>query len=134
MIARLVLLPHQLQLTLGAIVIVVDPTLVGRRTFVPLSSLLLYEATNLLLMGLTVVALLLILCRRRAAIPVNLALGGSWLAALVAWQFLGLHSSVGTVIDVIPALLGLGYFLTSSRVRHTLNRTGPRSIERTSWA
>jgi Protein of unknown function (DUF2569) len=128
-IGRVALLPHQLQLTLGAIVIFADPAVAGLRTYVPLSSLLLYEATNWLLVGLTVVALVLIRRRSRAAIPVNLALSGLWFAALVVWQFLGLKSPAGTIIDATPALFGLWYFLTSKRVRNTFTHTGRRAAE-----
>jgi hypothetical protein len=87
------LLVHQLQLTVGAVVIYADPALAGLLTFVPLSALLLYEATNWLLVGLTVVAFVLIRKRRVAAISVNLALSGLWLAALVVWQFPGTEIS-----------------------------------------
>jgi len=128
-VARMGLLLHQLQLTIGAIVIYLDPAVAGLRSFVPLSSLLFYEATNWLLVGLTVVALLLIRRRSRAAIPVNLALSGLWLAGLVVWQFLGLKSPVGTLIDATPALFGLWYFLSSERVRNTFTRTRDRSAQ-----
>jgi len=122
-IGRAGLLLHQLQLTVGAIVIYADPAVVGRRTFVPLSALLLYEVTNWLLVGLTVLAFVLIRRKSRAAISVNLALCGLWLAALVGWQFLGLKSPAGTIIDVTPALFGFWYFLTSKRVRNTFTRS-----------
>jgi hypothetical protein len=125
-IGRAGLLLHQLQLTVGAVVIYADPALAGLRTFVPLSALLLYEATNWLLLGLTVVALALIRRRSAAAISVNLALSGLWLAALVLWQFLGLKSPAGTIIDATPALFGLWYFLTSRRVRNTFTRSSGR--------
>jgi hypothetical protein len=128
-IGRMGLLLHQLQLTVGAIVVYLDPAVAGLRSFVPLSSLLFYEATNCLLVGLTVVALVLIRRRSRAAIPVNLALSGLWLGALVVWQFLGLKSPVGTIIDATPALFGLWYFLTSERVRNTFTRTCGRSAQ-----
>lgn len=127
-VGRLGLLGHQLQLTIGAVVIFVDPAVAGRRTFVPLSSLLFYEATNWLLVGLTIVALTLIRRKRRAAIAVNLALSGSWIMALVVWQFIGLKSGLGTIIDATPAVFGLWYFLTSRRVRNTFTWTGDRPM------
>lgn len=132
-IGRAGLLLHQLQLTVGAIVIFADPAVAGLRTFVPLSAFLLYEATNWLLVGLTVLAFVLICRRGRAAIWVDLALSGLWLAALVGWQFLGLKSPAGTIIDATPAVFGLWYFLTSTRVRNTFTRSSGRSPrERTS--
>lgn len=132
-IGRIGVLLHQLQLTVGAIVIFADPAVAGLRSFVPLGSFLFYEATNWLLVGLTIAALVLIRRRSSAAIPVNLALCGLWLAALVVWQFLGLKSPAGTIIDATPALLGLWYFVSSRRVRNTFTRTVHRSArERTS--
>lgn len=126
-IGRAGLLLHQLQLTVGAMVIFADPAVAGRRTFVPLSAFLLYEATNWLLVGLTVLAFVVIRRRSRAAISVNLALSGLWLAALVVWQFLGLKSPAGTIIDATPAVLGAWYFLTSTRVRNTFAQSSGRS-------
>jgi hypothetical protein len=132
-IGRAGLLLHQLQLTVGAIVIFADPAVAGLRTFVPLSAFLVYEAANWLLVGLTLLAFVLIRRRSRAAIWVNLALSGLWLAALVVWQFLGLKSPAGTIIDATPALLGLWYFVTSRRVRNTFTPSSGRSSrERTS--
>lgn len=56
-----------------------------------------------------------------------------WLAALVVWQFLGLKSPAGSIIDATPAVFGLWYFLSSERVRNTLMRSSGRSArERTS--
>ena len=126
-IGRAGLLVHQLQLTVGAIVIYADPAVAGRRTFAPLSALVLYEATNWLLVGLTVLAFVLIRRRCRTAVSVNLALNGLWLAALVVWQFLGLKSPAGTIVDATPALFGLCYFLTSRRVRNTFTGSSGRS-------
>ena len=132
-IGRAGLLLHQLQLTVGAIIIYADPAVAGRRTFVSLGAFLLYEATNWLMVGLTVLAFVLIRRRSRAAISVNLALCALWLAALVVWQFLGLKSPAGTIIDATPALFGAWYFLTSTRVRNTFTHSSGRSArERTS--
>jgi hypothetical protein len=132
-IGRAGLLLHQLQLTIGAIVIFADPAVAGRRTFVPLSAFLLYEATNWLLVGLTVLAFVLMRRRSTSAIWVNLTLSGLWLAALVVWQFLGLKSPAGTIIDATPALFGIWYFLISRRVRNTFTPSSGRSAgERTS--
>ena len=94
----------------------------------PLSALVLYEATNWLLVGLTVLAFVLIRRRSRTAVSVNLALSRLCLAALVVWQFLGLKSPAGTIIDAAPALFGVCYFLTSRRVRNTFTRSSGRSV------
>jgi hypothetical protein len=132
-IGRAGLLLHQLQLTIGAIVIFADPAVAGLRTFVPLSAFLLYEATNWLLVGFTVLAFVLMRRRSSSAIWVNLALSGLWLTALVVWQFLGLKSPAGTIIDAAPALFGLWYFLTSRRVRNTFTRSSGRSARARTW-
>jgi hypothetical protein len=38
---------------------------------------------------------------------------------VVAWHFLGMTSQVGTIVDALPGLIGLSYFLVSKRVRNT---------------
>jgi hypothetical protein len=125
-LGRVGLLLHQFQLTVGAIVIYADPAVAGLRTSVPVGAFLFYEITNWLLVGLTVLALVLIRRKSPTAIAVNLALSGLWLVALVVWQFLGLKSAAGTIIDATPAIFGLGYFLRSGRVRKTFVRTSGR--------
>jgi hypothetical protein len=121
-IGRAGLLMHQLQLTVGAIVIYADPGIAGLRTFVPVSAFLLYEVTNWLLVGLTGLTFVLMRKRRRAAIAANLVLSGLWLAILVLWHFLGLKSGAGTIIDATPAVFGVWYFLSSKRVKNTFTR------------
>jgi hypothetical protein len=114
-------------------VIYADPAVAGRRTFVPLGPFLFYEATNWLLVGLTVLAFVLIRRKSPTAIAANLVLSAAWLVALVVWQFIGLKSPIGTIIDATPAILGLGYFLRSRRVRNTFARAdGPAVDDRSS--
>jgi hypothetical protein len=103
----------------GAIIIYADPSVAGLRTFVPLGALLFYEATNVVLAALTIVAYSLMFRRRRAAIAANIALNALSVSFLVAWHFLRMKSQAGTVIDALPALIGLWYFLVSKRVRNT---------------
>ena len=123
MIASGALLLHEIQLSVGAIIIYVDPSIAGLRTFVPLGSLLFYEATNVVLAALTVVAYSLMFRRRRAAIAANIALNTLSVSFLVPWHFLGMKSQAGTVIDALPGLIGLWYFLVSKRVRNTFALT-----------
>jgi hypothetical protein len=61
--------------------------------------------------------------RRRAAIAANIALNTLSVSFLVAWHFLGLKSQAGTVIDTVPVLILLWYFLVSRRVRNTFAPT-----------
>lgn len=124
MIARIALLLHQIQLSVGAIIVYADPSVAGLRTFVPLGALLFYEATNWFLIALTVVAFRLMFRRRREAIAANITLNALFASSLVAWHFLGMKSSAGTVIDALPALVGIWYFLASRRVRNTFTGRG----------
>jgi hypothetical protein len=119
MIALGALLLHELQLSVGAIIIYADPSIDGLRTFVPLGALLLYEATNAVLVALTIVAYSLMFRRRRAAIAANITLNALSVSFLVAWHFLGMKSQAGTAIDALPGLILLCYFLLSKRVRNT---------------
>jgi hypothetical protein len=119
MIALGALLLHELQLSVGAIIIYADPSIDGLRTFVPLGALLFYEATNAVLVAITIVAYSLMFRRRRAAIAANIALNTLSVSFLVAWHFLGLKSQAGTAIDALPGLILLCYFLVSKRVRNT---------------
>ena len=123
MIALGSLLLHEIQLSVGAIIIYADPSIAGLRTFVPLGALLVYEATNIVLAALTIVAYSLMLRRRRAAIAANIALSALSVSFLVAWHFVGMKSQAGTVIDALPLLIGLWYFLVSKRVRNTFAPT-----------
>ena len=123
MIALGALLLHEIQLSVGAIIIYADPSIAGLRTFVPLGALLFYEATNVVLAVLTIVAYSLMLRRRRAAIAANISLSALSVSFLVAWHFVGMKSQAGTVIDALPLLIGLWYFLVSKRVRNTFAPT-----------
>jgi hypothetical protein len=123
MIALGSLLLHEIQLSVGAIIIYADPSIAGLRTFVPLGALLVYEATNVVLAALTIVAYSLMLRRRRAAIAANISLSALSVSFLVAWHFVGMKSQAGTVIDALPLLIGLWYFLVSKRVRNTFAPT-----------
>jgi hypothetical protein len=117
------LLLHEIQLSVGAIIIYADPSIAGLGTFLPLGALLFYEATNVGLAALTIVAYSLMFRRRHGAITANIALNTVSVSFLVAWHFLGMKSQAGTVIDAVPGLIGLWYFLVSKRVTNTFAST-----------
>jgi hypothetical protein len=132
---------HEIQLSVGAIVIYADPSIAGLHTFVPLGALVFYEAANAVLVVLTIVAYVLMFRRRRAAITANVVLNALSVSFLVAWWFLGMKSQAGTVIDALPGLACLCYVLVSKRVRSTFcvplidsGRAGSRSTTRRTHA
>jgi hypothetical protein len=57
--------------------------------------------------------------RRKEAIVHNLIFNVLSVLSLVSWHFLGEKSLVGTVVDSLPALVGLSYIARSRRVRAT---------------
>ena len=119
------LVVHGLGLTLAAIIIYSKPSLAGLHTFVPLGALLYYVLTNIAGAVYTVVLFVLMFRRRHSAIANNIAFNILSASILVSWHLLGAKSPVGTVVDVLPYLVGLSYVLTSKRVRNTF-RVGMR--------
>ena len=110
---------HGLGLTVAVVVIYANPALAGLTSFVPLGWLLVYVATNVVLAIYTAVLLVLMLRRRKAAIANNIVFNLLSVLFVVLWHFVGEKSLVGTVVDSLPGLVGLGYVLTSKRVRGT---------------
>ena len=118
-IALAFLVVHGLGLTVGAIVIYSDPAIAGLHTFIPLAGLLYYVLTNTAGAVYTVVLFTLMFKRRHSAIANNIVFNILSASIVVSWHLMGAKSPVGTVIDVLPYLVGLCYFLTSKRVRNT---------------
>lgn len=110
---------HGLGLTVGAIVIYAHPSLAGLTSFVPLGSLLFNVVANAVVAVYTAVVLALMIRRRKAAIVHGIILDCLIVLFLVSWHLLGEKSSLGTVLDSLPGLLGLAYILRSRRVRRT---------------
>ena len=113
------LLLHGAGLTTASLVIYAHPALAGLRSFVPLRFLVLYVATNVLLILYTITLFVLMARKRRAAIVHNVIFNVLGVAFLLAWHVLGEKSNVGTVVDTLPYLIGLAYVLRSRRVRNT---------------
>ena len=110
---------HGLVLTVAAVVIYAKPALAGLTSFGPLGWLLFYVVANVVLAVYTAVLLVLMLQHRKAAIANNIVFNFLSVLFLVVWHLLGEKSLVGTVVDSLPGLVGLGYVLTSKRVRGT---------------
>jgi hypothetical protein len=114
-----ILLLHGAELTIASIIIYAHPSAAGLHTFIPLSSLLFYVATNTFLALYTVALFILMARRRRSAIIHNILYNVLSVAFLVAWHFAGEKSNIGTFVDAAPNLVGAAYVLLSRRVRKT---------------
>jgi hypothetical protein len=114
---------HGLALTIAAIVFYTHPSFAGSQPFVPLGGLLFYVVTNLILAVYTVILLVLIAKRRRAAIAHNIIFNLASIAFVVCWHVLGEKSVVGIFVDSLPALIGFLYISRSDRVRRTFTVT-----------
>jgi hypothetical protein len=119
MVGLVVLALHGLGLTVAVVVIYANPALAGFTSFVPLGWLLFYVVTNVVLVIYTAVLLVLMLRRRKAAIASNIVFSLLSVLFVVLWHFVGEKSLAGTAVDSLPGLAGLGYVLTSKRVRGT---------------
>jgi Protein of unknown function (DUF2569) len=113
------LVMHGIGLTVAAIIIYSNPSIAGLHTFIPLGGLLYYVMTNIAIALYTLVLFVLMFRRRHSAIANNIAFNILSASIVVSWHLLGEKSPAGTVIDVLPYLVGLCYILTSKRVRNT---------------
>jgi hypothetical protein len=116
---------HAIGLTVASVIIYDKPATAGLATVAslkassPLSSVLFYGITNVLLIIYAVVLYILMFRRRKAAISHNITFNALSVLLLVAWHFAGEKSKVGTFVDALPNLVSLWYFLASKRVRNT---------------
>jgi hypothetical protein len=113
---------HGLGLTLATLIVNADPSLVGMNSFVPLPSLLLYVISNLFLVLYTVVLYILMFKGLKSAIINNVIFHVLSIAFLVSWHIVGMKSTLGTVIDSTPGIIGVWYILASRRVRNTFTK------------
>jgi hypothetical protein len=113
------LVVHGIGLTVAAIIIYSNPSIVGLHTFIPLGAVLYYVITNIAIALYTVVLFVLMYRRRHSAFANNIAFNIFSASILLSWHLLGEKSPVGTVIDVLPYLVGLCYVVSSKRVRNT---------------
>jgi Protein of unknown function (DUF2569) len=119
-ILLLYLVLHGLGLTIASIIVYHHPSLAGLSTYLPFRDEAIYVATNLVLVLYTVVLIVLILKKRHSAIIHNALLAVLNVVFLMLWHLFGAKSSIGTLVDSLPGLVGIVYFLTSQRVKHTL--------------
>jgi Protein of unknown function (DUF2569) len=116
---------HAIGLTVASVIIYNQPTAVGLATvapliaFSPLSSVLFYVVTNALLILYAVMLYILMFGKKRVAIRHNILFNALSVLLLVTWHFAGEKSNVGTLVDALPNLASLWYFLASKRVRDT---------------
>jgi hypothetical protein len=110
---------HGAVLTTGSAVVYADLAAAGRHSLVPLGFLVYYDLTNVTLTLYGVALFILMARRRRPAIVNNIIFNILSVAFLVTWHFFGEKSSIGTVIDSVPNLVGAAYILLSRRVRST---------------
>lgn len=111
---------HGLVLTGGSIVLYNNPSLAATQGFsLPLSGMLLYDITNLILAADAILVLVLMLKKKKAAIINGVILSVLWPLALLIWHMAGEKSNFGTVVDSLPNVLGILYLLLSRRVKAT---------------
>jgi hypothetical protein len=121
---------HGMALTMASINVYTRPSAAGAassaalKSLSPLSALLLYDITNVLLIMYAIVLFILMFRRRKTAIAHNIIFNAISVLLLVGWHFTGTKSDVGTLVDALPGLVSLWYFLVSKRVRTTFTNLG----------
>ncbi len=120
-------LAHGLALTIGSVVIYSKPSLAGLHSFIPLWALLIYVISNLGLVAYGVALFVLMSRERKAAITHNIVFNALSIAFLLVWFSLSAKSPFGTIVDSLPGVLAIGYFVRSRRVRNTFATTSAPS-------
>ena len=126
-VALAIELAHGLALTIGSVVIYSKPSLVGLHSFIPLWALLIYVISNLGLVAYGVTLFVLMYRGRKAAITHNIVFNALSIAFLLVWFSLSEKSPFGTIVDSLPGVLAVGYFVRSRRVRNTFLTTSAPS-------
>jgi hypothetical protein len=119
LIALTALVLHGSVLTIGSIVVYAHRSAAVSHSFVPLSSLTFYVITNVTLILYAIYLFSLMSRRRKSAIINNIVFNILSVAFLVSWHIIGAKSNIGTIVDSVPNLVGVAYFLLSKRVRNT---------------
>ncbi|HEY2354459.1 MAG TPA: DUF2569 family protein [Gaiellaceae bacterium] len=112
-------LAHGLALTIGSVIVYARPSLVGLHSFIPLWALVIYVVSNVGLVAYGLTLFVLMTKGKRAAIAHNIAFNVLSVTFLFVWFLLSEKSPFGTVVDSLPALVGIAYFARSRRVRNT---------------
>jgi hypothetical protein len=128
-IALAIFFVHNSFLTVGSIVIHAGHSSAAGSHHVPVGSLVYYIISNVALLVYVIYLFILMKRRRRSAIIHNIIFNLLSVVFLVTWHAIGEKSTAGTIIDSIPNLVVVAYFLVSGRVRKTfvIDRNG-RSI------
>lgn len=118
-IALVPFLLHAGVLTVGSMLSYAHPAAAGLHSRVPLGFLIYYVISNVTLLAYGIVLFVLMIRRRRPAIVNNVIFNILAVVFLLSWHLLGEKSTIGTVIDSVPNLVGAVYIVTSARVRKT---------------
>jgi len=110
---------HGSVLTIGSIVVYAHRSVTGSHSLVPLSSLMFYIITNVILIVYAIYLFMLMSRRRKSAIINNIVFNILSVVFLVSWHIIGEKSNIGTIVDSVPNLVGAAYFLLSKRVKNT---------------
>ena len=117
-IALTIFFVHNSFLTVGSIVVYGHSSAAGSH-HVPVGSLVYYIMSNITLLVYVIYLFILMKRRRRSAIIHNILFNILSVVFLVTWHAIGEKSTAGTIVDSIPNLVIVGYFLLSRRVRKT---------------
>jgi uncharacterized protein DUF2569 len=109
---------HNSFLTVGSIVVYGHPSATGSH-HVPVGSLVYYTISNVTLLVYVIYLFILMRRRRRSAIIHNVIFNILSVVFLVTWHAIGEKSTTGMIVDSIPNLVIVAYFLLSRRVRKT---------------
>ena len=110
---------HALGLTIASLIINAHPSLVGMQSFIPLDALLFYVIKNLIEVAYAILLFVLMFKKKKSAIINNIIFNVLSVVFLLSWHFIGEKSVIGTFVDSLHGLIGLGYFLISKRVKNT---------------
>jgi hypothetical protein len=117
------LLLHGLVLTLASIILYSVPSLGAQEHFTaPLGFVMLYVMTNLILIIYGVVVCASMLERKRQAVLHNCVWNALSILFLLTWHVAAEKSNIGTFVDALPSVVGIGYILLSRRVKATFVR------------
>jgi hypothetical protein len=109
---------HNSFLTVGSIVVYGHSSAAGSH-HTPPGSLVYYIISNVTLLVYVLYVFVLMKRRRRSAIIHNIIFNILSVVFLVTWHAIGEKSTTGMIVDSIPNLVIIVYFLLSRRVRKT---------------
>jgi hypothetical protein len=114
------LLLHGLGLTVASIILYSVPSLGAKEHMTAsFSFVMLYVITNLILISYGIVLCALMLKRKRQAVLHICVWNVLSIVFLLTWHVAGEKSNIGTFVDVLPSIVGIGYVLLSKRVKAT---------------